>query len=153
MALRIFGFFILTLLVSACASQSAVDPHAEGSELEQRQEAFLSALYRQDATQVAEHFAQEGVLHVANMPPIEGRESIAAFYANVFRYLNYSMATPQTLRMSSAADMAHATGKVTNVFAGSDGPQEYHGKFLIVWEQEAGEWLVRLYAVSNNRSQ
>ena len=90
------------------------------------------------------------MLHVANMPPVQGREAIHAFYGNVFRFMLESEATPETLQISASGDMAYTTGSVTNSFHSQDEPVRYSGKYLLVWENHDGEWLISVYAVSNN---
>lgn len=50
------------------------------SYLDQRQSESFAALEARDADTTAALFADEAVVHVANMPPIEGRSAIREFY-------------------------------------------------------------------------
>ncbi|HSJ08094.1 MAG TPA: nuclear transport factor 2 family protein, partial [Longimicrobiales bacterium] len=99
---------------------------------------------------LANYFADDALLHVAGMPPVRGRDDIARFYSNVFRFLAASTPVPEALRMSEGADVAWGAGRVRNVFDGPEGRVEYEGKYAAVWERRDGEWLLALYAVSSD---
>ncbi len=68
----------------------------------------------------------------------------------MFRFIVASEAAPQTMRMSGSEDMAYSEGRVVNSFEGEEGPVEYTGKYLLVWEHRAGEWSIAVYSISNN---
>jgi ketosteroid isomerase-like protein len=97
-------------------------------------------------------FADDAVLHVANMPPVQGRDAIRRFYGNLFGFLSASAATPETLHISAGGDMAYGVGSATNEFRGPQGPAVYAGKYFLVWRKVADEWMVVLYGVSSNQS-
>lgn len=152
MQLRAVGIAALAVvLATACAHRPAIVVEVEREGLQQRQSSFLSALSAKDVEQTTAHFAEDAVIHVANMPPLQGRSAIRQFYGNVFRFLSASAATSEMMRVSSRADMAYSVGRVTNVFEGEQGPAEYTGKYLLVWEKREGEWLIAIYSISNNR--
>jgi uncharacterized protein (TIGR02246 family) len=121
------------------------------SDLQQRQAAFLSAMESKDADRVASYFAEDGVVQVAGMPPVRGREGVRRFYGNVFRFLRETSATPEPLRPAATGDIAYGFGAVRNVFDGAAGRSEYVGKYLIVWERRDGEWVISAYSVSSNQ--
>jgi uncharacterized protein (TIGR02246 family) len=142
------------LMTGACAHRALVlpEPEAAEQELRQRHSAFLEALGARDAAQAASFFAEDAVLHVANMPPVQGRTAIASFYGNVFRFMTASRPTTQTVRVAASADLAYTEGTVTNAFQGEQGPVEYEGKYLLVWERRGGVWSVVVYSLSSNSS-
>jgi uncharacterized protein (TIGR02246 family) len=142
------------LMISACAHRAPAlpGPAAAEQDLRQRHAAFLEALSARDATQVASFFAEDAVLHIANMPPVQGRTAIASFYGNVFRFMTASQPTTQTVRVAASADLAYTAGSVTNAFQGEQGPVEYAGKYLLVWERRGGAWSVVVYSLSSNSS-
>jgi uncharacterized protein (TIGR02246 family) len=142
---------LVLVLAGACAHRPPVTAAGERAALEARQADFLAALAARDAERTAAHFADDGTLHVAGMPPVHGRAAIHRFYGNVFRFMRASAATPELLRMSLGADMAYGTGRVTNVFDGAEGPVEHAGKFLLVWERRGGEWAIAVYGISSDR--
>jgi hypothetical protein len=71
---------------------------------------------------------------------------------NIFRFLRASTYTPEVLRMSGSGDMGYSAGGVTTAFDGEQGLVEYPGKYLLVWEQRDGAWLIVAYGISNNQS-
>lgn len=151
--LRTLAIFALAVSAATCANRPAVDVDEAREALQHRERDFLAAMQAKDLESTAAYFAESAVLHVANMPPVEGRTAIRQFYANVFRFLNSSVATPETLRMSSGADLAYSGGRVSNIFQGPQGPVQYAGKYLLVWEKRENVWSVVVYSVSNNRAE
>lgn len=151
--LRTIALAAAALLVgAACAHRPATLDDAERQRLEQRQTDFLAALSARDLDRTIAHFADDAVLHVANMPPIEGRSAIHQFYGNVFRFLSATEPQPEMIRISRGADMAYSPGSVTNVFEGEQGPVEHTGKYLLVWERRDGDWSIAVYSISSNQA-
>jgi ketosteroid isomerase-like protein len=141
---------LATLLLTACADGS-VEAAADADErLEQRQSEFFAALGARDADRMAELFAEDGVLHIAGMPAIEGRGAIRQFYGNMFGFLSASDATPVATRLSGSGDMAYSIGAMSNEFRGPDGPARYGGKYLLVWENRA-DWVIAVYSISSDQ--
>jgi ketosteroid isomerase-like protein len=132
----------------AGAPPGAVDPSR--SLLLQREAQLFQAVAARDADRVAAHFADHARLHVANMPPVEGREAIRRFYENMFRFLAASVASPETAHVSASGDLAYTTGGTSNRFRAADGTVEYAGKYVLVWIRYEGDWQVALYAISSN---
>lgn len=137
-------------LAAACADDSGSSLDADRHLLELRQSEFQDALLARDADRLAEVFADTAVMHVANMPPIEGRDAIRDFYRNMFGFLDSSTATPEAIHLSGAGDMAAVVGTTRNAFRGPQGRIEYSGKYSLVWIKPADEWLILLYSVSSN---
>jgi ketosteroid isomerase-like protein len=139
------------VILAAAALASACGQTRDGRErLEARHGEFVAALAARDADRIATLFAVDAVLHVANMPPIEGRDAIHRFYGNTFRFLTASRSTPETLRIATSSDLAYATGSVTNEFRGAEGLVEYEGKYVLIWRHDDGDWHVALYSLSSN---
>lgn len=143
---------LVVLLGSACAHHVSATAAGEREILQQREHDFLAALGTRDLEKTTAYFADDATLHVANMPPIQGRSAIAQFYGNAFRFLQTSEAIPGLLRVSGSADFAYSAGRVSNVFEGAEGRVEYAGKYLLVWENQAGEWVIVFYSISNNQA-
>jgi ketosteroid isomerase-like protein len=143
---------LTVLLSNACAHGAPVGAgEMARQELDQTQGEFLAALSAGDLERTTAHFAEDAVVHVANMPPLQGRDAIRRFYGNVFRFLSASESTPEALRVSSGGDMGYSSGRVVNVFAGEQGQAEYAGKYLLVWERRGGDWQITRYSISSNR--
>lgn len=151
--LRTLGIIALAVSAATCAHRPAVQADEDGEALQQRERDFLAAMQAKDLERTAAYFAESAVLHVANMAPVEGRAAIRQFYGNVFRFLNSSASTPEALRVASGGDMAYSVGRVTNIFQGPQGPVQYAGKYLLVWEKRENVWSIVAYSVSNNRAE
>lgn len=154
---RAAGVLAFSVVMSVGCARSgpppgSLDAVAALEGLREARASFLGAMAAKDAPAVAAHFADDAVLHVADMPAIRGRVAIGGFYENMFRFLLASEATPGSLRMSSAGEMAFDEGTVMNAFRSEDGPVEYAGKYLLVWEKRDGAWKVVVYAVSSDGS-
>lgn len=156
------GPVLTVMVISACASPSRSAPDAgvsaEGGDapsagvLRDRESSFFAALSDGNPERIAAHFADDASLHIANMPPMRGRDAIAGFYSNLLRFLSATTATPETLRVSRSGDMGYTTGAVTSVFEGGEGRAEYPGKYVLVWERRGAEWVIVLHGVSSNQS-
>jgi uncharacterized protein (TIGR02246 family) len=138
-------------LAAAALLFAAGPANAEPEGPQLRQSDFLAAMSARDLERVVEHFAEDAVVQVANMPPIRGRDAIRQLYGNVFRFLSAAEYSPEFIRVSGGADMAYSAGGVTTVFDGQQGPVVYPGKYLLVWEKREGDWLIVVYSVSNNQ--
>jgi ketosteroid isomerase-like protein len=138
------------VLATACAHQRP-DPAGARPALDARQAEFFAAMADRDADRLAGLFANDAVLHVANMPPVEGQAAVREFYGNLFGFLIGSRATPGATYMSASGDMAYGTGSTANEFRGLDGAVTYRGKYVLVWRREAGDWRVALYAISSDQ--
>ena len=151
MHLRLIALAGAAILAAGCAPGDSADGVAlHDSELRARDASFQEALAAKDAEQAAAHFADGAVLHIANMAPVHGGEAIRDFYGNVFRYMESSAPESEVVRASNSGDVGYSMGRVTNVFAGEQGPAEYEGKYILVWERAAGEWQIAAYSVSSN---
>ena len=155
MIMGILGIVLTALLLAGCTEPSshAVEVEREREQLELRHDAFLAALTARDLDSTTAHFADDAVLHIANMPPVHGRSAIGQFYGNIFRFMAASEPTPETVSISSGADMAWTTGRVANTFESEEGPVHYAGKYLLVWEKREGDWAIVVYSISNNASE
>lgn len=138
------------------APRAPAAPDAQATEdarLNERQQEFFAAMGARDANRVAALFTDGAYVHVANMPPIEGRAAIRAFYVNLFGFLAASSATAEATHVSEGGAMAYSVGRTRNEFAGPEGPVEYTGKYALVWVREDGEWWIALYAISSNQAE
>jgi ketosteroid isomerase-like protein len=138
-------------LTAACTPRPFASGPAALADLQEREASVLAALTSKNPEQAAAHFADDAVLHVANMAPVRGRDAIREFYANVFRFLDTSASASEVVRTSSSGDMGYSLGRVTNVFASQHGRMEYAGKYILVWERHGEEWLITTYSISNNQ--
>jgi ketosteroid isomerase-like protein len=141
------------LLAAGCVPQRA--PEIDGARMQhelvtQRQAEYFAAMAARDADSIAAMFAESAALHIASMPPVEGREAIQRFFARMFGFLSEASATPERLVISAGGDMAYGTGKTFNEFRSPEGQVTYGGKYALIWEKLGDTWFVALYAVSSN---
>lgn len=139
------------VLITACAHTGVAKADRQRPLLEQRQHDLFAAVEARNADTLAGYFADDAVVHIANMPPIAGREAIRRLYDNMFRFMASSTAQPEMLRVSESGDLAYGTGSTANEFRGPDGPVRYDGKYVLVWRMVGGEWMVAHYGISANQ--
>lgn len=142
-----------SLAAAACAERPGVSFDEARDLLDRSQDRWLEAQAARDAEGMAALFSDDAVMHVANMPPIEGRDAIHRFYENLFGFLAASEAVAETTRVSRGGDLAYTVGRTTNTFEGPEGRVEYSGKFVLVWSKPADEWLTAVYSVSSDEAQ
>jgi ketosteroid isomerase-like protein len=142
--------FTLLLLTAACTQPREVPTDVERARLEQRQDEFFAAIAAREEDRTAAMFADHAVLHVANMPAIEGRDAIRHFYGNLYRFLSASRATPDATQISASADMAYTVGRTVNEFRGPEGVVGFAGKFVLVWQLFGDDWMITLYGISSD---
>ena len=141
--------FSLLILLSFSLTAATADDDARTA-LEQRQGALIDALQALDAERVSAFFAEDAQVHVANMPPLRGREAIGGMFARVYRFME--SAEYQAESLTVGGDLAFSTGSVTTTFPGESGAAVFTGKFSLVWRLSDGQWQVVFYAISNNQS-
>jgi uncharacterized protein (TIGR02246 family) len=151
MLARSIGLTALSILLAAgCAQFRASPDDSERLGLDQRQAEFVAAVAARDADGTAALFAEDAVLHVANMAPIEGREAIRQFYGNMYDFLSASGATPESTVVSESGDMAYTIGRTSSEFHSPEGTRKFSGKYALVWRELGGDWMIVLYAISSN---
>jgi uncharacterized protein (TIGR02246 family) len=139
-------------IATACAARpQAPAAAAHDIALERASSDFFAAVAARDPDRTAGHFAEDAVIHAADMPAVSGRAAIRTFYGNVFRFLGDTRSTAGTTRLAASGDMAYQTGRTTNVFQGEGGPVEFAGKYVLVWERREGEWRIAVYALSSDQ--
>ena len=142
------------LVAAGCADRAGgPSPEEDRARLGERQNEFFAALQARDADRTAVLFADDAVLQVANMPPMEGQEGIRRFYANLFGFLSGSEAVPEATHLSRSGDLAYSVGATTNEFRGPDGPVSYSGKYVLVWRKVEADRRIAVYAISSDEAQ
>jgi ketosteroid isomerase-like protein len=142
----------IMVFAAGCAHQAPVRLENERDRLNQRQEEFFAAQAARDAARTAALFSAGAVLHVANMPPVEGRSAIERFYGNMFGFLTGSTPTPERMEIGAGGEMAYVLGSVRNEFRSPQGTSEHEGKYSMVWRKLEGEWMIVFYGVSSNQA-
>ncbi len=152
--MHLYAIILIVIAVLLPAEHTSNTPFAEDDERERseyRQSGFFAAVSDRNANRTAEYFDESAVLHIANRPPIEGRNAIRQFYARMFEFLSASIATPETTKISASGDMAYSYGRMTNEFSSPQGPMEYTGKYVLVWERSDDKWMIVFYGISSDQ--
>lgn len=146
-------FILIIAFLNGCKENTGIDSDHQREFLLQTQNEFLTAISSKQIEQTIEHFTDDAIAHIANMPPIQGRDAIRQLFDNTFRFISSSVYTPERLHISKSAEMAYSTGEVKNIFEGEQGQMEYPGKYLFVWEKREDSWLMVVYSISSNQSE
>lgn len=145
--MRVLLFLPLLVTLVACTTTGASQSPDYQAELEHAWTEFTEAMDMRDAERVAQTFAPDGGLHIANMPPVYGEGPIQQFYEQVLPFLESTVYSPERTEISASQDMAWIAGRVQNVFRNGE---QFDGKFLLLWERHRGGWQLSLYSLSSN---
>lgn len=143
---------LLACTVSACQSPGlrvAVEKDALAGMLKQRVEEAYAVPFRSgrvaDWVQV---FAADALAYHDGPPPFKGRDAITAFGSLVHRNFEIREFDVTVEEVRSNGDWALTAGHYSahfiprspDAYAGATGPRQ--GKFMFVWERQAGQWLI-----------
>lgn len=148
--LRLAALVLLTIPLGACdadpqidADSAPVDPAAERETLMALERAWSDMYGRGDVDGIAALLAGESVLLAPGLPPVVGRDSVAAatrtlLAAEADDGMSVSW-EPRAAFVSSSGDMAYDYGRARTTMA--DGTV-VEGSYLVVWTKEDGAWKV-----------
>lgn len=125
---------VMTILFSC--SQS-VDQAALKSEIEKANQEFVKALATKDADAMSQLYTEDARLMFPNMPAIEGREDIKAFFTESMEGISGLKLT--TEEVSGTNDFAVESGRYEML---SEGKKVDEGKYLVHWRKVDGKWLL-----------
>lgn len=108
---------------------------------------LVDAFERQDAAAAADCYTLDGKLMTPHAEPHVGRAAIQHVVSEGFvggvRHL-----TLETVTLEVIGDMAWEEGLFTTADAG--GERLDHGKYIVIWKQVDGEWLMARDIMSTN---
>lgn len=148
--LRLGALLLLTVLFGACTADpqargkpAAVDEAAERETLMALERAWSDLYGQGDVEGIAELLADESVLLAPGLPPVVGRDSVAATTRTLLAAeANDGMSVswePRDVFVSPSGDMAYDYGRAQTTMA--DGTV-VEGSYLVVWTKEDGVWKV-----------
>ena len=109
------------------------------AEIEAQNARFMAAAKRGDARSVAAAYAEEAWLLPPDAPMVRGRAEIEAFWAARFERIASVVLT--TVDVIGLGD--HAACEVgTSLTVLKDGSEPVSGKYMVVWRQCRGDWLL-----------
>ncbi len=109
---------------------------------------FIEAFRRGDAGGLAGLYMADGQLLPPHSDIIMGRDGIRAFWQRTLD-LDLKAATLQTVEAQASDHFAVEVGKYTLV--GADGQETDAGKYIVIWRNDMGKWLLHRDISNTNR--
>jgi len=108
---------------------------------------LMAAFERQDAAAVADCYTDDGKLMTPHAASHVGREAIQSIVAEGFRE-GVRHLILETVTLEVIGDTAWEEGLFTT--ADASGERLDHGKYIVVWKQVGGAWLMARDIMSSN---
>jgi uncharacterized protein (TIGR02246 family) len=141
----------LAVLFSACSQAPAIDLQAEKEQIRQLNQQWYAAENRKDLDAIMQQFlAEECILQVPGIEPLEGHEAIRTFMEVFFQSLVSVSGEPTQIVVSASGDLAYDWGATHAVLEGPEGRVDDEQKYLIVWQKVDGEWKAVAGSFSSN---
>jgi ketosteroid isomerase-like protein len=122
-------------------SSSGFDLAAVKQAIAAGNDSFASAMIRHDSAAIVNHFTTDGKIWAPNMKPVEGRDAVAAFTAQVIKW-GVGAFRDSTIAVYGNKDNVVEEGKY---FIGDGkGNTMDMGKYVCVWHNENGAWKIYL---------
>jgi uncharacterized protein (TIGR02246 family) len=102
-------------------------------------ETFMAAFSRGDAAGCAACYTEQGQLLPPNSDVIAGKPAIHTFWQGAMN-MGITAAKLETVEVEDHGNTAIEGGKYT--LEGAGGQVLDTGKYLVIWQQEAGQWKI-----------
>ena len=141
-------FFVLGCLVllASCnpkdrieieKSASAFDIKQGEASIMQSNQNFMKAFKIEDSTEVSNSYTTDAKVMAANVPAIVGRQEIKHFISSLMKK---GMKDFQITTLKIWGDSSILAEEGTYTLADSLNKQVDHGKYIVLWKQESGNW-------------
>jgi uncharacterized protein (TIGR02246 family) len=100
---------------------------------------FMRAFARGDAAGMAALYTADGQLLPTHSDVVSGPRAIQEFWQAVMG-MGIKEATLETVELEAHGDTAHEVGRYR--LSGDAGPLD-HGKYIVIWKREGGQWKLR----------
>ena len=107
------------------------------SAIEAANSQFVAAFAKGDVAKIASMYTADAQAFPPNSDVVRGRAAIQKFWQGVVD-AGIKSATLTTLEVEARGDWAHEVGTYTMSVEG--GKQADHGKYLVIWKREQGQW-------------
>ncbi|TDG05412.1 nuclear transport factor 2 family protein [Paraburkholderia guartelaensis] len=107
-----------------------------------RYDGWMNAIAEKDINAIASIYANDAVYMPPGKPRLVGKEAILATWRTYFTRPNFKALYTPTLTISSSLDIAYDVGSYVISLTRDDVPVEIRGKYVAVWKQEQGDWVV-----------
>jgi uncharacterized protein (TIGR02246 family) len=125
----------------AAAGGALEDAASDEAALREISRAWQADVVAKDSAAIAERYAPDAVFVVPYEPPHRGTAAIRSAWGRLVNLPNVSNTwQTEALRVAQAGDVAWEWGTYDLSFAGTQGPVDDRGSFLVVWEKRDGEW-------------
>lgn len=137
-------FLALAVPALACAAaEPTVDYEAEEQAIRDIVAGWNQAVADGDVEAITALYAEDGYIAPPGADRAQGPEAVAAVWTGLLSLpeleLNIESAEIEVAR---AGDLAYENGTYTMSFAAGEDRVEDHGKYLVVWQKQDGEWKV-----------
>ena len=130
------SFYFPMAIAILCSCSATTDNSSLKSEIEKANQDFMQAISNKNADALAALYTDDARLMFPNMPPVEGRENVKAFFQHTID-AGITGVKLTTEEVSGTNDFAIESGRY-EMLAGDkkvDG-----GKYLVHWKKVGGKW-------------
>lgn len=144
---RLSGF-ILVLALAAGTLFAGIPARAHDSEaiagiIRALEKQWVAAVAARDATAVANLYTADGLFMAPHAPAAQGRDAVAKAWGGLFGLKNLSLTfAPTRIDVASRGDMVADIGAYQLSFDSDQGRVEDNGKYMAVWRNVNGVWLI-----------
>lgn len=131
------ALFLLSLLMLFGFTAYSQNGNKLITEIKNANKNFINAFNTQDADAISMAYTKEARIFPSNSEVVSGREAIKGFWGNVMG-MGIAKVELNTLNAERCGKKAIEEGSYT--LFDSNNSEIDHGKYLVVWEKEQGEW-------------
>jgi len=141
----------LLLVTATCTACGSGNPSVQADRIRAADSAFLEAMAARNFDGMMAIYASDARELLPNLPPIEGRDSIEAFFKGLAarnpRFVHRF--APEEVTVAASADLAVVTG--TYRFTPDSLQRDVYsaGKFAGIWRREGDEWRLAIDIASS----
>jgi len=152
MALRLTLGCLLAGAVAGCSAPAeraaAAFAGLDSAGLGQTRSAFQRAVLANDASRLAEFYADSAAFMVPGLPTLRGRSAIEGFFGRALATTHYDRFEFEPVVMTGGGGVVSEVGHQQDVSrAAGKPPQTAYGRYMITWVRSpAGEWRMMMDA-------
>lgn len=152
MALKLTVGWLLAAVVAGCSAPAeraaAASAGLDSAGLGQTRSAFQGAVLANDASRLAEFYADSAAFMVPGLPTLRGRSAIEGFFGRALATTHYDSFEFEPVVMTGGGGVVSEVGHQQDVSrAAGKPPQTAYGRYMITWVRSpAGEWRMMMDA-------
>src|SRR5216117_2953682 len=132
-------------------SESAEGRDADARAIRRSEAEWARAWAAKNVEQVVNHYADDALVELADMPIVSGKDAIRAGVKQAFADRNFALSfAPAQVEVSRSGDLAYTRGAYTvTTDAATSRPATAKGKYIVVYRKEQdGRW-VAIHDINN----